>query len=106
MLSLEIQDDALGNRTEIISLSDCCYALTLTGGVGKTVVVPAQARTVLFSATGNFWLGLNGAPTLPTTDILDGSAPNLNPGARAVRPGQLLGLVAPAACIVNLAFYG
>jgi hypothetical protein len=106
MQSLEIQDDALGNRTEVISLSDCCYLLALAGGVGKTVSVPAQARAVLFSATGNFWLSLNGLPALPTADILDGSAPSLNPGARAVRPGQVLGLVAPSACLVNLAFYG
>jgi hypothetical protein len=106
MQSLEIQDDALGNGTDVISLSNCCCLLVLAGGVGKTVTVPAQARAVLFSATGNFWLGLNGLPALPTADILDGSAPSLNPSARSVRPGQLLGLVAPTACIVNLAFYG
>lgn len=100
------QDDALGNMTNVIPVSDNSIVLLLTPGVAKSVLVPTDARLVLFAATGNFWLQLDDAVSLPLDDIVDGSAPSLNPTARIVRPGQNLGLVANAACMVNLAFYG
>lgn len=106
MLSLQTQQDAMGRMTDLIPVSDSSMALILAAGVGKQVTVPAGARNVLFSATGNFWLDSRGPATLPTGDVLNGSAPELNPSGRMVQPGQTLGLVAPAACAVNLCFFG
>ena len=106
MQSFQILDDVMGKSTGILPMSNHTLALVLSPGFGKTVTVPSDARVALFSSTGNFWLSAGGAPAVPAMDILDGSAPELNPGGRMVKPGQTLGLVAPAACTVSLSFYG
>lgn len=106
MQSFQILDDVMGKTTSVIPASNYSNALLLSAGVAKTVTVPADARVVLFSATGNFWLRVGGVPAVPTADILDGTAPELNPAGRAIKPGQTLGFVAPAGCAVSLSFYG
>jgi hypothetical protein len=106
MQPFQTHDDVMGNHTDIIPVSDYVLVLMLSPAAAKTVVVPPNARIVLFSATGSFWLSGSDAPALPAGDILDGTAPELNPGGRTVRPGQTLGLVASAACTVTLSFYG
>lgn len=105
MQSFQTLDDVMGKNTSILPISDHTHALLLSPGVSKAVTVPPDARVALFSATGNFWLSADNAPAVPTLDILDGTAPELNPSGRAVRAGQTLGLVAPAACTVSLSFY-
>lgn len=106
MQSFQTLTDVMGKSTNVIPSPNYVLALVLPPGTAKTVTVPADARVALFSATGNFWLGSTGAPAVPAADILDGTAPELNPSGRAVRPGQTLGLVASSACSVSISFYG
>lgn len=106
MHSFQTLDDVMGKGTSVLPISNYTLVLLLSAGVSKAVTVPAEARVVLFSATGNFWLSADSTPAVPAADILDGTAPELNPSGRAVRAGQTLGLVAPAACTVSLSFYG
>lgn len=106
MQSFQMFDDAMGKSTGILPTSNYILAIVLSPGLVKTITVPPNAQVALFSATGNFWLSVGSAPAVPAADILDGTAPELNPGGRTVKPGQTLGLVAPAACTVNLSFYG
>jgi hypothetical protein len=106
MESFQILDDVMGKSSGVLPFSTSNFALVLSPGLGKTITVPPNAQVALFSATGNFWLSVGSAPAVPAADILDGTAPELNPGGRTVKPGQTLGLVAPAACTVNLSFYG
>ncbi len=106
MRSLTTVPDAMGESTDVLVPSDTCLAVVLPANVPKAVPVPAGARHVLFSGTGNFWAKLGGPAVLPVTDMLDGSAPELNPAGRELMGCGSIGLVAPGPCVVSLAFYG
>nr|WP_279308266.1 NAD/NADP transhydrogenase alpha subunit-like protein [Niveispirillum sp. BGYR6] len=80
-------------------------AAILTAGTPRLIAVPADARLVLFNATQAFWASFGAAATLPTADILDGSAPELNPAARRLEGVTQIGLAAATDAIVNLLFY-
>ncbi len=106
MRSFLSRDDAMGHPSIVIAPSDTAFVIVLTPGVPKQVTVPAAAEMVLFNATGPFWCKIGGPAVLPANDVLDGSAPELNPVARQVDPNGVIGLVAPAAVTVSLVFYG
>jgi len=105
MKSLIALQDAMGATTTALMRSDASFAVTLAAGQAKTVAVPAEARVMLFNATGDVWVRFGGAAAVPSNDILDGSAPELNPVARAVAGVASIGLAAPTACVANLVFY-
>ncbi|WP_353862021.1 NAD/NADP transhydrogenase alpha subunit-like protein [Azospirillum formosense] len=106
MKGFMVTSDSMGKNTSIIPPSDTLMMLVLTAGVSKSVTVPAGARVMLLSATGNVFVRYGSAPSLPTGDILDGTAPELNPAARRVDGFTTVGLVAPMDCVTTLAFYG
>lgn len=99
-------DDAMGHTSLAINPSSSVLAILLAPGTPKQIAVPAGARIVLFSATGPFWARIGGAATVPSADLLDGSAPELNPVARQVDRAAAIGLAAAAATTVSLSFYG
>lgn len=99
-------DDAMGHPTLAINPSDTILAVKLAGGTPRQVDVPVDAKAVLFSATGPFWAKVGGPATVPAADILDGSAPELNPLARRIGTASVIGLAAAAATTVTLSFYG
>lgn len=98
--------DGNGRGTDIVPIPSHTVVIQLAPGTGRSLTVPAGAKMALFSATGNFWLKAGAVPLLPVADILDGSAPELNPAGRKVEGVTSLGLVAPAACAVSIGFYG
>ncbi|WP_154667568.1 NAD/NADP transhydrogenase alpha subunit-like protein [Niveispirillum irakense] len=106
MRSLCLAVDAMGVSLPVTNPADTIYAILLTAGVPKSIAVPTGARVALFSATGHFWLRLGGAAMVPNQDILDGSAPELNPVGRQVAGIADIGLAAASDCIVNIVFYG
>lgn len=106
MRSLQMVDDAMGNTTDIIEPPESSLVIALEPATPRSITPPAGARLVLFNATGPYWARIGGPATLPVTDILDGSAPELMPTGRALAAGQTIGLVAVASCLVNLTFYG
>ncbi len=77
----------------------------LAAGTPRLIAVPANARLVLFNATKPFWARFGTAVTLPALDILDGTAPELNPAGRRLDGVAQIGLVAATDSIVNLLFY-
>lgn len=85
--------------------SDCVMAVFLTAGVPKTVAVPQDANIVMFNATGNIWVRFGAAAAVPTADITDGTAPELNPAGRIVTGVASIGLAAATPCVVSLSFY-
>lgn len=105
MKSFQTLDDCMGRRTDVLNVSDTRHAVVLTAGVPKTVTVPVTAVRVLFAGTGNYWVAYDTAAALPTGDVLNGQAPELNPGGRDIAGVTSLGLVAPKDCLVNLSFY-
>jgi hypothetical protein len=105
MNSFERTCDAMGRATDALPPSNAVCVLFLAAGVGKQVAVPGGARIVLASATGDVWMRVGGPAALPTADILDGSAPELNPAARTLGHAATIGVVAPKDCVLSLAFY-
>ncbi|NYZ17910.1 NAD/NADP transhydrogenase alpha subunit-like protein [Azospirillum sp. RWY-5-1] len=96
----------MGTPSDVLDPSTMRYAVTLNAGVPKTIAVPAGAQTVLFASTGPFWVRYGAPAALPVDDDTGGDAPELAPAARWIARVTVLGLVAPAACTVSLAFYG
>lgn len=105
MRSFRTYADAMGMASDVLEPSDTRHVIVLAAGVAKSVAVPAGAGTVLFAATGPFWVRYGGAAALPAADDLSGQAPELSPAARRVEGVATLGLVAPADAIVSLAWY-
>jgi len=72
--------------------------------------LPTGAKKVIFSADTNFY-ALFGDSTvvaaIPAADVVNGSAPELNPESREIPDGVThVSLISPAAGIVTLSFYG
>jgi hypothetical protein len=105
MLGFLTCHDDMGEQTAVLRPSDSRHVLALAAGVGQTIAVPPNAHSVLFNATGVFWVQYGGPAALPTADDLGGDAPELSPHARSVTAGSVLGLIAPAACVVSLSFF-
>lgn len=105
MRGFRIQKDEMGVAGHVIVPSSHRVAIPLMAGVARSVTVPAGAGTVLFAATAPFWAQYGAAAVLPTGDVLDGTAPELNPAARWIRDIVQIGLVAAEDCTVSLSFY-
>ncbi len=106
MLNFLSANDAMGNRTDVVNVSNSRHAVVLVAGVPKQVAVPTGARIVLANANGDFWMQYGAAAALPAGDVLNGAAAELNPAGRIINGVTALGLVAPTDCTVSLAFYG
>lgn len=106
MRKLKIELDGYhSSPTQAIRQSDYINAKFLVAGVAETETAPAGARIVLFSSTDNFYLNTRAAAVIPTDDIIDGSAPEYNPVIRSLITGETMSLIAPANCIVMMAYY-
>lgn len=90
---------------QAVRQSDYINVRFLAAGVAETETIPTGARIVLFSATSNFYLNTRAAAVIPTGDITNGSGPEYNPIARLLVAGETMSLIAPAACIVMMAYY-
>ena len=105
MRSFFLKLDANGRETFEIPASDHVDCYVLAAGVPKIVTVPAPARHVFFSATGDFFARFGGPAAIPAGDITNGSASEVNPTQRALDSIQTIGLIAPLDCTVSLAWY-
>lgn len=70
-----------------------------------SVTVPAGARYVIFSASATFYVRWTGTAATPVGAVSDGSASEMNPGARSLDGVSSFSVVAPAGAIVTMAFY-
>lgn len=90
--------------------SDYIDVRILAGNVVEKHTIPAGATHVVFSATANFYAKFgdtNVAATVPSADIIDGTASELNPSARRIPANAgFLSLVSSESCIVTIAWYG
>ena len=87
--------------------SDHVDARVLAAGVAEAHTIPAGAKYVAFSATADFYAKFGGAASVPAADVTNGTASALNPTQRRVPDGvTTIGLIAPAASVVTLSFWG
>ncbi len=93
-------------RRELPVGSDRIDNLVLASGTAKTVTVPEGAGFAVFSATGTFYARFDGgAAAAPGADITNGTGSEVNPTARSVAGLPAFSVVAPAACVVAVAWY-
>ncbi|HEY0833590.1 MAG TPA: NAD/NADP transhydrogenase alpha subunit-like protein [Azospirillum sp.] len=105
MKSLHNHQDAMGTPVAAIEPSTRRLAVVLAANTPKTVAVPSGARILLLVATGPVWVQYGAAAAVPAADVLDGTAPELNPACRWIAGTASIGLAASAACTVSLCFY-
>lgn len=95
-----------GNNTFARPTSDFVDARVLAAGVAEVHTVPAGADFVIFSADNNFYAKPGAVvPTVPSVDVTDGSAPELNPGVWSLEGVTQIRLIAPLATVVTMSFY-
>src|SRR4051812_28875290 len=111
-------ETAVVNPIEIVHQGMWAYALrqadwidarVLAANVAETFQAPPGARFVLFSADGDFYCRLapaSTAATVPAGDVTDGSASELNPIMRAIREQEFVSVIATAARIVTMSYFG
>lgn len=89
--------------------SDAPVGVVLNPGVSRTLALPAGARFVALSFTGDVWVRFGTAAVaaaVPAGLVVDGSAPELNPAARRIPDDAThVALVAEAAAKGSLAFW-
>lgn len=105
MRNFIIEQDANRKPTWAIPQSDTIYNLVLVQNTEKIVTVPTGANFAVFSSTGNFYCKFDGTVEIPSGDIIDGSAGELNPTTRVVTRVSQIHLISSSAIIISIAFY-
>ncbi|MEF8758328.1 MAG: hypothetical protein V5B36_00950 [Candidatus Accumulibacter sp. UW25] len=105
MKSFEIALDVGNLNSMTIPFSDYINVQVLLPNVAESPTLPADARFILFSSTADFYARVNGTASVPSTDVTDGSASEINPTIRSLLGVTSLSLIAPANCTVSLSFY-
>ena len=108
MKNFVIEYDGNRQNSGAYPQSDVVYSIALSSGAMKTVARPAGAIIVIFSKsnpTGNFYCRFDGTVTVPSGDITDGSAGEVNPNIRSLVGASTINLISDATMNVTLAFY-
>lgn len=88
-----------------IKPSDTINAMVLGTTTAEVITVPAGAYKVLFKSNGDFYARHNEAGAIPATEVTDGTGSALNPTGWVVTPGDTIGVISPAACVLTLEFF-
>lgn len=86
-------------------ISDSRYLVVLAAGTAKTITVPEYALIALFSADADFYAEYNTTAVVPTIDIMDGTAPELNPTLRSMLEVTTISVIASTNAILQISFY-
>jgi len=95
-----------GAETGLIPQSDFICVVKLDPNAEETFAVPEGAAAMLFSATTDFYCRVNAAAAVPSADVTDGSASELNPTMRRVKTGDVWHFISPYVCTITLSLYG
>jgi len=98
--------DANSNSAMGLNFSGYDDAVVLAAGVAQTYTIPTGAKSLLFSATDDFYVQeKGGAAAVPVATTATGAAPILNPVIRTVGALTTISLISPRACIVIISSY-
>lgn len=86
-------------------------ALVMTGfaitGTVPALVGGVEPRQMVISASGNFYARFDdGAASIPTGNVTNGTASMLNPTYLRVFPGETISFIGAPGVILTIAFYG
>src|ERR1035437_299158 len=84
--------------------SDFILSRSLGVATAETITIPAGARSVILSATTDFYALANGTAAIPA-DVTDGTASELNPIGYTLEGILTISVISPAACIITATFY-
>ncbi len=89
-----------------------CDARVLAANTAETFTLDENVSHVVFSATSDFYVRYtadddesDNTATVPSSDVTDGTASELNPTVRYVQSINKISVIAPAACTVTLLQY-
>ena len=91
--------------------SDSIDARVLAANTAEVHAIPEDAKFVVFAASALFYAKFGSssgaaAAAIPSTDVTNGSAPEMNPEARTIPEGAThIGLIAPSIAVVTMGFY-
>jgi hypothetical protein len=103
--------DSLTTRLAPRNMSDYIDARVLAAGVAETVACPEGYRYVVIRGEDTYYIAKNDDAAIPSSDITDGSASELNGEGYDLQPGgdiaavTSIGVIAPRACVVTFAYY-
>ena len=80
-------------------------AQVLAASTAESNAVPSGAKFVFFASTGNFYARPDGLVAVPSADVTDGTAGEINPTVWDVSTVTNIAIVAPAAVVVTLSYY-
>lgn len=94
------------NGSNIFARNPSGYVLAraLAASTAESITVPAGAKFVVLSATGDFYANFTTTATVPG-DTTDGTASELNPSVIDVSGVTTISVISAATPIVTAAFY-
>lgn len=101
---IQVQDVS---GSPIIGLNRPQYvdAVVLTANTAATYTFPTGKKYALFSATADFYVSYSGTAVVPSTNVTDGTGPELNPVMRQVDGLTSVSIISPSSCVVTVAIY-
>jgi hypothetical protein len=111
MKQLMVYTGANANDTGALDQSDALYEIALAANSAQALTVPLGSRFAIFSSTDDFYARLDGsAATVPSSVTWAAGGVELNPGVRlvsavTVETSTLISVIAPADCVMTIAFY-
>lgn len=88
--------------------SDYVNAHVVLANIEEKETIPQQFNTVVINATAPIYIKMGDASVTAAvpTDVLDGSASELNPNAYAIyKEDTHISVISPSNCIVTFAYY-
>ena len=79
-----IKEVPSGNPMIGINAATYVDAIVLAAGVPELYTIPSGAINVLINCTGDVWIRYGAAASEPSTEIIDGTASELNPALRTI----------------------
>lgn len=103
---------------QTIEVLSSCFALgapeytnarVLAANTAESVTIPDGCNLVNFSGNADFYVRYNGTATVPSGDVTDGTAAELNPALRRIATGDgsaSFSIIAPVAnTTVTMSFF-
>lgn len=80
-------------------------AYILTAGSAKTINIPTGAKLMLLSCTGDFYTNFQGTASVPSGDVTNGTASELNTRDRWIDGYSSFSVVSPEDAKLTVSFY-
>lgn len=111
MIKLDMAHSNKNKQTFAIQQADYIDARVLVAGVAESQAVPTGAKYVIINsiddngASIGIYCLMDGTAVIPSTDVTDGTASEINPGIRYISGVSTISVISPVACVVTFMFY-